>query len=464
MLTFLSESILVIFAKWTTHLKGFQVRCPNTQKLCFFLRCPNTLSLQMASPFSSPEDFTLEDWLETLANIFAAVHNTFLLIFHIYHLYPRETAEFVTKQHRKLGNIQILSIFAIAVPIVYNLMIGLNPWLTWLRTSSTACLIWIKLTVFLYGFNKVIIYSVLIERLFVVFRDSHYSFRRSTILMIRTLILLVFVLLSAATNILSGSKFDSSTGRCIWDPPKWIFLMVAASLAVIEVTISIMFSRRLLLLNMNKSSHSSLSRISISYTTNHNQRDSQSMPSAPRLRGKDSIDTMDTTWTVLLKASILTFIALSSMFLSLLLGFLVEFTGFWAAIDSMVCSWMVMLMFSKHGRIYSLCCGRLEPCVSRRCLYLYTCHCCTDLMEKESSVEPTEGEAKTDKPKRPPPVKMMSVAEGTRASTTINITPFPANTMTPATAQMADTPAMAVVVMTPSFEIDSEDSYEKVAV
>ena len=82
-------------------------------------------------------------------------------------------------------------------------------------------------------------------------------------------------------------------------------------------------------------------------------------------------------------------------------------------------------------------------------------------MEKESSAEPTEGATKTDKPKRPPPVKMMSVAEGTRASTIINITPFPANTMTPASVQLADTPAIAVVAMTPSFEIDSEESCEK---
>merc|ERR1712154_630929 len=52
--------------------------------------------------------------------------------------------------------------------------------------------------------------------------------------------------------------------------------------------------------------------------------------------------------------------------------------------DSMVCCWMVMLMFSNHNHIYSRYCKKLEPCLSLRCLYYYTCYCCaTDKSEEE---------------------------------------------------------------------------------
>merc|ERR1712217_691945 len=40
---------------------------------------------------------------------------------------------------------------------------------------------------------------------------------------------------------------------------------------------------------------------------------------------------------------------------------------------------MVMLVFSKHDRIYHHICGKLESLLWTPCLYYYTCYCCTNL-------------------------------------------------------------------------------------
>ena len=233
-----------------------------------------------------------------------------------------------TKRASKVSVVQILSISAIAAPVMYSTLAGLNPWIQWLRSSSIACSAWMKATNFFYGLSKSVIYFLFMERLFTVFNGSYLSFGSITKIMVRIFFGMYTATLCILTNVFSGSEFDAITGRCNWDPVRWTYPVMVLSCIVAEVTISIAFSRRLVQLNALKRSNDSMNSIDNPGI----QRKSNSFKDA---------DKSSRTWNILLKSSVLTFITLISTPLSIILGFVLGFTGLWVALDCMVCSWMV---------------------------------------------------------------------------------------------------------------------------
>merc|ERR1711902_160910 len=109
--------------------------------------------------------------------------------------------------------------------------------------------------------------------------------------------------------------------------------------------ISILFSRRLLFLNLYVKSNENVS--------------------------KDDI-----LWGILVKSTMLTFIALITTETSLILMMVLGVSTIWISIDCMVNCWCIMLMFAVHKPLYFKMCGRLEPLISNKCLLCYSCHCC----------------------------------------------------------------------------------------
>ena len=198
-------------------------------------------------------------------------------------------------------------------------------------------------------------------------------------------------------NTQSQSEFNEITGRCEQRASQYAYFIAATTCIVVEVAISILFSRRLLRLLTN--------RDRVTVVSIH------------------EVDTTDAAYGILAKSSICTFIILLCTPTSLMLGYSWGKSGFWAALDSIVSTWMVMLMFHKHDRIYNATCKRCESLLSAHCLYWYSCHCCDDdgddlkqisagnmkiSMGNTIRKHPVPNHTMTQTPPSPPTIEMMA--------------------------------------------------------
>lgn len=93
---------------------------------------------------------------------------------------------------------------------------------------------------FFWGLSKTLMYLVFMERLFVVFAGSHLEFTKGNKIIIRIIFVMFAIFLCGVANLLSGSEFDSVTGRCEWDPVKWTYIIVAVAIVIVELGISVM--------------------------------------------------------------------------------------------------------------------------------------------------------------------------------------------------------------------------------
>ena len=66
------------------------------------------------------------------------------------------------------------------------------------------------------------------------------------------------------------------------------------------------------------------------------------------------------TWKILGKSTLLTFIALASSEICLVLAGVLELEALWTSIDSVVNCWCVMLIFAIHKKIYAFGCEKLQ--------------------------------------------------------------------------------------------------------
>lgn len=315
------------------------------------------------------QTFSHEDWIEGIIGPLAATHNIFLLTYHIYHM-----------NRSKLSILQVTSILAITFPIFYNLTAGLNPWISWLRTSSAVCSVWMKTSTFFYGLSKTLIYLVFMERLFTVFTGSYLSFNKRTKIQTRTAFLIFAIIVCGVVNVWSDSIFNPITGRCEWKPAAFSYLLGACSCVIAEVCISVAFSRRLVQLNALQTSM----RMASAERPEMDTIDRSSSNTSTSRSSFRNANHHSMSWFMLQKSAVCTFITLVSTPWSILMGYFLKITGLWAAIDLIICSWMVMLIFGKHDRIYSRFCRRCESLLWTPCLYYYTCFCCTDL---ETSID-----------------------------------------------------------------------------
>eukprot|EP01084_Bolivina_argentea_P311729 539616_1 len=147
----------------------------------------------------------------------------------------------------KIARVQYLSLFCLVMTVLFNLDVcftsfGIHP-------SSLSCAWVIKLVVASYLFQKIALYGLLLERLFCVFEESAlcfysyqvYSSRCIVLVTLLSILIIVFTFVDGITH---------HENYCIAHYPLWINGIGAIVDITFLIIISIMFARRLILLNL----------------------------------------------------------------------------------------------------------------------------------------------------------------------------------------------------------------------
>ena len=111
----------------------------------------------------------------------ASVHNTILLMYHIYHVI----------QHRRIKNrtsrLEILSIISMLFMVIFNI---LTTRISSMLHPIIGCKLFNNIAGSEYLIAKITLYFLFLERLFSVFQNTHYSFKRKSIWTSRILLAL----------------------------------------------------------------------------------------------------------------------------------------------------------------------------------------------------------------------------------------------------------------------------------
>ena len=286
--------------------------------------------------------------------IISCCHNVSLLCLHSYYICP-------CFSRNRLHKLQIMSFFCL---FMLGLLMGWGVFIAWnLYPEWFLCSYLLKIGLILWGINKVALYYLFLERLFSVFDKSALSFSKMQILAPRILLGLHLGIGVTLTGLYGNGAIIETNGQyhCRGKYPIWLNLYAAVGDFIICTVISIIFARRLLLLNIGL----------IWKKQELSKKD-----------GNDVIDTMydtmvdDSMWELLSKSTILSFVALFTTEISLICIGLLGWATFWGGINSMVDSWCIILMFVNYKRLYFVICGKLERLVTLNCLSCYSCDLC----------------------------------------------------------------------------------------
>eukprot|EP01084_Bolivina_argentea_P311728 539615_1 len=268
----------------------------------------------------------------------------------------------------KIARVQYLSLFCLVMTVLFNLDVcftsfGIHP-------SSLSCAWVIKLAVASYLFQKIALYGLLLERLFCVFEHSALKFQKyqvypSRCIVVTTLLFILIIVFIFVDGITHHENY------CVANYPFWINGLGAIIDIAFLIVISIMFARRLILLNVclptrNPELSTTSSMRSMSDLHNNNSNRTENI-----LNGR--------MWKLLKKSTGLTFIALVTTELSLLLSGVLGIQTIWTSLDSVVNCLCIILMFQKNHKIYKalLFDKFIERCISIKCLACYSCaYCC----------------------------------------------------------------------------------------
>eukprot|EP01084_Bolivina_argentea_P164397 285811_1 len=289
-----------------------------------------------------------------------AIHHTFLLLYHSYNT-------FKCCIKIESGLIQHLSVVVLLINFISVSNMSILTW-NWYPLHWSCH--WIMITTsILYLSTKLSVYILISERLFFIFSDSQLTIKRMYILISRVLFLIYFIAISIIFILFGGGVKGSN--NCELRVPPWILPLIAFGDIFICTTISIIFARRLLLLNLKLSENKN----------NHNNVPTNSSTSDTISRNRNiykyKLNVNDMTWKIVTKSTLLTIIALITTPLSIII--LVFFGAIGAAsvsIDSTVNCYCVILLFTKHEPIYKCLCKSMESCVSIQCVTCYSCACC----------------------------------------------------------------------------------------
>ena len=180
-----------------------------------------------------------------IITLMVAVHHVLLLIYHGYH-----SSSCFTKSE-KSSYIQRLSIVLIIINLFSVTNFTLTTWdwypynwsCDWIMTSGTI----------IYLSAKVILYILISERLFFIFSDSEISFKSCYIWLSRLSFFMYWTILSSLMILLGGG--ERGIRNCELRMPVTLLSAVTLGDIIISTTISTIFARRLLMLNLKLSRH-----------------------------------------------------------------------------------------------------------------------------------------------------------------------------------------------------------------
>ena len=244
------------------------------------------------------------------------------------------------------------------------------------------------------------VYYLFLERLFSIFANSAYKFKKRHIQMSRVGFALYLIAMYILFLVLGDADFNHITNSCIAAWPFWLNILVTAWDLICCISISILFARRLLSIKINTVNHASVDSLESNQNVQNNICDAM----------QD-----DVTRKILKRSTLLTSIALFTTTLSLLFSAVLGLTAMWIALDMMVNSWCIILMFKPYHGIYIICCGKMENCVGIKCLRYYSCNCCCSISDEnhEENKRGLELEIQMETPSSP------NVGVGTPTSSTV---------------------------------------------
>ena len=305
---------------------------------------------------------------------FAALHNMIVWLFHICY----------TSLSPNKNKIHWLSVYALTLTVIASVCVMVTPWFTsyksgtsWnvnLTLTESSCQ-WIGIGIkllFLYP-KSIGLYVVYFERLFYIFRDSAYafkplqqwSFRMLLIIPVTGCTILVY-LNSEHTYIL-----DPDTNACTMALDRNGTIAVVVGDILFCNLLSFLYCRRLLIFR-SKLTTRFLSNAAGAGGVNPGLPGAGNPPPA-------ELVALNRIFKIMMKSTVLQFIAMLSSQALILLMWAMGVPSIWAAIDSVVNCWCLVLMFDLYDdlfRLYPFCCGLCEKLMCYHCIVCYSCHCC----------------------------------------------------------------------------------------
>ena len=311
----------------------------------------------------------------------SVTHNIILLIYHIYKLRvhqlnktktnPNDTESpesiHTSSTKPKIPYIQKLSILAIFMMTLYTFYISIANLYGALNLYPISCNVIVYIASALFFGAHISNYFLFLERLFSVFSKSGYLKFKPLYVTISRVLLLSMLIFNTTLNLSLGhGQYDPFHDSCYFVYPTILNGVFVIQDLACSIIISVLFARRLLLLNLNAfyddmiTSQSSLRKIS------------EKVENAPH-------------FDILNKSTLLTCMALGTNELCLLLSGMLGFTSLWSSLNSMVNCWCIMLMFTCHDKMFEKLCGRCKGVVNTTCLNCYSCNwlCRIIVPEKE---------------------------------------------------------------------------------
>ena len=155
----------------------------------------------------------------------------------------------------------------------------------------------------------------------------------------------------------------------------WVYIIGNINDALLSLIISVLFARRLLSLSF---------QLEVTKISNNLQIKSGDDKTRSRTRSRSGSKTTTAvldkgTWNVLKKSTLLTFIALITTQITMILCIIFGEEYIWLGLDTIINSYCIILMFSVHGNLYKYQCQktRLENCITIKCLACYACMDCS---------------------------------------------------------------------------------------
>ena len=372
--------------------------------------------------------------ITTILEITASIHNMVLLFYHIYSVI----------QHRRVKNrtsrLEILSIISLFLMVIFNILTT--------RVSAILhqfmnidCTLLFNSAASEYLCSKISLYFLFLERLFSVFQNTHYSFKPLSIWISRILLLFIYLPIMIYLLFATGHHwYDPKFGVCTTEWPLWVHAILSLGDFCIGLVISILFTRRLMMLGMSRKKKSRSHKHKCSHSASKSQsansdntigkikrkwskrtmsaksiKDIKAIKRHPTQRSQSDLEmdltqividsdgkVVDTTdmnndeitrkcstpivnsimndklaWDALNKFTLLAVLSILTTLTSLTLAAFFSVASLWISIDTMINSWCIVLMFGAHKKLYVSLCGSLQKLtISIKCLSCYSCHCC----------------------------------------------------------------------------------------
>lgn len=346
-----------------------------------------------AVPLIALNQFEIAQTVTLVIAIITLGHNICLVIYRLYHMAK-------PKPKKRMYNIiDYLSLTAMVIAVLFSLITVI----TSLQLHFNNCAFLFVSGSIMYLLTKTSLYFLYLERLYHVFHNSAYAFSKFFIWLSRIALIAYSLTMIVLLSHYQTVDINKELNICVGNAALWVIGTIPVVDFVVGIMISILFTRRLLMILANTSNiknkcrppkqtqiTTTISNIDTVCNINKKTNDIDTIntvePKVPqfdtvRTTSRDIIiDVMiqDTnTWRILKKFTLLTVLAIGTTLGSLILCALFEIPALWISIDMIINCWCVLLMFHVHNDCYIKMCSRLQRyTTSMICLNLCACNCC----------------------------------------------------------------------------------------